>query len=70
MAKQQEQQTNSQLLKEQGAASFLGVQVRTLQSWRYLGKGPPFLRISKKAVRYKIEDLVSWIEKHRVEGSL
>ena len=43
-------------LKEQEAAKFLGLTVRTLQSWRTNQKGPDFLKMGK-SVRYRMEDL-------------
>jgi len=36
--------------------------VRTLESWRLKGGGPPFVRISRRSVRYRRSDLEQWIE--------
>lgn len=38
----------------------------TLRNYRYLGDGPPFLRLGR-AIRYRIEDLEAWLKAHRVE---
>lgn len=38
------------------AAERLGVTVKSLESLRARGKGPPFVRIGK-SVRYRLEDL-------------
>jgi hypothetical protein len=35
------------------------VSVRTLDQWRYLGKGPSSIKIGNK-VRYKLADVVAW----------
>ena len=51
------------LLNEVDAAKLLGLTQRTLQAWRFYGKGPLFVRISKRCVRYRRSDLVAWIEK-------
>jgi hypothetical protein len=50
------------LTKEQ-AANYLGVQVRRLERWRYLRKGPAFYygpNGPKSGVRYLKEDLDEW----------
>jgi len=35
----------NELLKEEDAANFLGVSVRTLQGWRFKGGGPKFIKM-------------------------
>ncbi|MBT3509302.1 MAG: helix-turn-helix domain-containing protein [Nitrospina sp.] len=52
----------NELLKEEDAAEFLGVSVRTLQGWRFKGGGPKFIKISHRAIRYRRKDLIEWIE--------
>ncbi|HEY7195546.1 MAG TPA: helix-turn-helix domain-containing protein [Gemmatimonadales bacterium] len=46
-----------QLLDEREAARRLGVKHTTLQQWRHHGGGPPFVRISARCIRYRLEDL-------------
>jgi hypothetical protein len=50
------------LLKEVEAAAFLGVSPRALQKWRVNGRGPEFLRLSSRCIRYSRGDLLSWLE--------
>lgn len=50
------------LLSEEEAAEFLGYSKRALQNWRHRGDGPPFIRISERAVRYRRRDLIEWCE--------
>lgn len=50
------------LVDENIAASFLGVTPRALQKWRFLGNGPSFVRISRRAIRYRRQDLIQWSE--------
>lgn len=50
------------LMNEEEAAELLGFSVRTLQTWRFRGGGPVFIRVSSRCVRYRHEDLVVWIE--------
>lgn len=50
------------LLDEESAAEFLGYSKRALQNWRHRGGGPPYVRISERAVRYRRRDLIAWCE--------
>ena len=52
------------LLKERTVAEILNLSVRTLQKWRCTGEGPPFVRISSRAVRYHREDIEAWVRDH------
>lgn len=54
---------NEVLLIEQEVAPILRVSIRTLQKWRVNGKGPPFIRVSARAIRYRRNDLDGWIER-------
>ena len=53
---------NNYLINEQAAARHLGFSKRFLQARRLKGEGPQFVRISKRAVRYRIKDLEKWVE--------
>ena len=61
-----------EMLNEDDAARFLGVSVRTLQSWRVSGRGPVYAKLSR-SVRYSKKRLEAWIEdntqRHTSEGS-
>ena len=50
------------LLTEREASEFLGFSPRALQSWRYKGEGPKHVRISHRAIRYRLRDLFAWTE--------
>jgi predicted DNA-binding transcriptional regulator AlpA len=56
--------TIESLLDERQAAEILGLSVRFLQNRRYVGGGPPFVKISARAVRYRPSDLERWVEEH------
>lgn len=43
------------LLSPEQVSAVLGVKVATLKVWRYRGRGPSFVRLSRKAVRYSEE---------------
>lgn len=50
------------LLNEREAANLLGFSSKALQAWRITGRGPKFVRISARAIRYRRADLSQWIE--------
>lgn len=50
------------LLRENEAAELLALTPRALQAWRLQGRGPQFVKISARAVRYRPEDLEQWID--------
>jgi len=53
-----------ELMREADAARLLELSVRTLQKWRWSGKGPEFLRLNG-AVRYNRADLLRFISAAR-----
>jgi hypothetical protein len=55
-------------LNETQAAEFLGVSVRTLQSWRVRGGGPLYVKIGR-AVRYRQRVLAAFQEAHTVSST-
>jgi predicted DNA-binding transcriptional regulator AlpA len=54
---------NNRLLDEKEAAMYLGFSPRSLQNWRVRGEGPRFIKVSARSVRYRMPDLLAWIEK-------
>ena len=53
------------LLTEPEAAAFLNFTPRALQAWRVRGGGPAYIRCSSRAIRYRLQDLETWIEERR-----
>ncbi len=51
--------------KEEPAAAYLGMKVSTLRQWRFLSRGPRYLKIGR-SVRYRQEDLDAFLEKSAV----
>ena len=53
---------NEQLLTTEQAARYLNLKPTTLEQWRWErgDDGPPFLRLSRRAVRYRKSDLEAW----------
>ena len=52
----------SKLLNEKEAAKYLGLTTRALQNWRYTGEGPVYIRISSRCIRYREEDIESFVD--------
>jgi len=48
------------------AAKFLGLSPQTLNNWRHRRVGPPYLKYSARAVRYKVADLRKFVDQLRV----
>lgn len=44
------------------AAEFLKFSPKALSKWRCVGGGPKFVKVSAKAVRYRLSDLLEWAE--------
>lgn len=50
------------LLNEKEVAQILNVKLKTLQLWRYQGKGPKHLEPNPQFIRYWMSDVVAWLE--------
>lgn len=48
------------LLTPEEVASILGVAPSTVQRWRRLKQGPPFIRVGHRTVRYDRDTLEAW----------
>ena len=49
------------LLNEHDVARITGLSVASVRRWRLLRQGPTYIKIGA-AVRYKPEDITSWLE--------
>jgi hypothetical protein len=49
-----------QLAEPRQVADHLGIPLRTLGQWRYLGTGPKFLKVGRH-VRYRWVDVEKWL---------
>ncbi|MHA1212611.1 MAG: helix-turn-helix transcriptional regulator [Candidatus Heimdallarchaeota archaeon] len=61
----------NELINEIQAAKYLCLSVQTIRNWRCQRKGPNYIKIHGRAIRYRVSDLLEFIEQHRVdlEGS-
>lgn len=55
------------LLNVKDAAAIIGANHRTMNNWRNLGRGPAYVKLNKRNVRYSLGDLLAYIEKHKVQ---
>lgn len=56
------------LLTTEQAGEYLAVSPETLRTWRCRGRGPAFVSISARSVRYRVSDLKTWADSHLVGG--
>ena len=54
-----------QLIDERELSRITGLSLSTLRNHRHLGLGVPYLKLGK-AVRYSLEDLMEYLELHRI----
>lgn len=57
------------LVNETEAAEFLGYTIRALQNWRVRGGGPHFVKVSARSIRYRMRDLIGWIESRTIANT-
>jgi predicted DNA-binding transcriptional regulator AlpA len=58
-----------QYLSSSQVSSLTGFALTTLSVWRRTGKGPAFIRVSRK-VLYDRRDVDSWLDAHRCGGEV
>ncbi len=56
------------LLTTEQAASLLQLSPRTLRRWRSEGKGPPYVRLGSRRVRYRRQAIEAWLREHETEA--
>ena len=63
-----EDNTRQAMLNAGQAAKFLGASTQTLAAWRMTGRGPDYLKMGNRFIRYRLEDLVRWAEAHSIRA--
>jgi hypothetical protein len=53
-------------LNEKEVAAITGRAVSTLRNERFMRKGIPYYKVSNRTIRYKTEDVISFMEGHRI----
>jgi len=54
------------LLTPKEAAEFLGIPLGTLAQWRSQRRGPPYIKLEERLVRYRRSDLEKYLSGHFV----
>ncbi len=54
------------LLTRQEAATMLGLRPQTLAVWAMTGRNLPYVKLGRKVVRYRREDVEAFIDKCRI----
>ncbi len=57
-----------ELLTTEQAAKLLQLAPRTLRRWRSESKGPPYVRLGARRVRYRRAALEAWLRQHETEA--
>ncbi|WP_411815853.1 helix-turn-helix transcriptional regulator [Gordonia sp. SND2] len=47
------------------AAEYVNSTVATLNSWRYLGRGPAYIKLGRRVV-YRVADLDAWLDANTI----
>jgi hypothetical protein len=56
---------SSKYINETEVSTITGFSKSLLQNWRWLGKGIPYYKVSKK-VLYRKSDVINYIEQYRI----
>lgn len=51
------------LLTEKQVSDLLGLKQRTLQQWRLFDRGPKYIKLSVRVIRYRWRDVQEWLAK-------
>jgi predicted DNA-binding transcriptional regulator AlpA len=57
--------SSSQNLRVDAAASYLGISVSALAKMRMRGDGPPFVKLGRRVVIYRMSDLAAWLDQRQ-----
>ena len=53
-------------MDEYEVATLIGFAVASLRNWRSMARGPSYVKMGR-SVRYRLKDVLDWMESHRVE---
>jgi hypothetical protein len=58
------------LISSREAAELLSLHPTTLQQWRLMGIGPAWVRVGTNRIRYRVSDLVKFVEENQSIGTI
>ena len=53
-------------LNEKEVAAITGRAISTLRNERFMRKGLPYLKVGRRSIRYKTQDVISYMESRRI----
>ncbi len=53
-------------LNEKETAELTGRAISTLRNERHLQRGIPYLKVSRRTIRYRLDDVISFMEARRI----
>lgn len=60
--------TSTRLARPTEVAEHLGLSVGALATMRYRGQGPAWVPLSKRAIRYRWEDVEAWVAERETDA--
>ncbi len=57
------------LLTPENVSKILEISIQTLSAWRVYGTGPRFVRVGGNRIRYRREDVESFIQENLVQST-
>ncbi len=61
---------SEKLIDTNELSEMLGVTVNALQIWRHQGRGPKYIKLSRRAVRYREQDILAWMDNSIIETEI
>jgi predicted DNA-binding transcriptional regulator AlpA len=62
----QESKIQIQYVNERIVSELTGIALPTLRNYRHQGQGPDYVKAGSRAIRYRLDDVISYMEKGRV----
>jgi predicted DNA-binding transcriptional regulator AlpA len=59
----------NRLLREVEVSRWVSVSTGALRRWRKERRGPPFVRLGRRAIRYRASDVALWLDSNGIEAS-
>jgi predicted DNA-binding transcriptional regulator AlpA len=56
-------------LREKEVVNLTSLALSTLRNYRCQGKGPDYVKVNGRAIRYRLADVISYMERGRVKLS-
>ncbi len=57
---------DDELLTQRELCDLLKISKKTAESWRFYGRGPGYIKLSKRCIRYRKSDVFEYMAKNTV----